>query len=47
MTQEEIDKDAEEATIWCYKKKIREILRNEERLSTLKVVYYILTKKQS
>ena len=44
MTQEEINKDTEEAMKKYYKKKIREILRNEERLSTLKVVYYILTK---
>lgn len=47
MTEEEISRDAEEATIRYYKKKIREILRSEERLSTLRVVYYILTKKQS
>lgn len=47
MTQEEIDKDTEEAMKRYYKKKIREILRNEERLSTLRVVHYILTKKQS
>lgn len=47
MTEEEIEKDAEEATIRCYKKKIRELLRNEGRLSTLRVVYYILTKEQS
>lgn len=47
MTEEEIKKDAEEATIRCYKKKIRELLRNEDRLSTLRVVYYILTKEQS
>lgn len=47
ITQEEIDKDTEEAMKRYYKKKIREILRNEERLSTLRVVHYILTKKQS
>lgn len=47
MTQEEIDKDTEEAMKRYYKKKIREILRSEERLSTLRVVHYILTKKQS
>lgn len=47
MTQEEIDKDTEEAMKRYYKKKIREILRSEERLSTLRVVYYILTKEQS
>lgn len=47
MTQEEIDKDTEEAMKRYYKKKIREILRNEERLSTIRVVYYTLTKKQS
>lgn len=47
MTQEEIDRDTEEAMKKYYKKKIREILRNEERLSTLRVVHYILTKKQS
>ena len=45
MTQEEIDKDTEEAMKRYYKKKIREILRSEERLSTIRVVYYILTKK--
>lgn len=45
-TEKDIEKDAEEATIWCYKKKIRELLRNEERLSTLRVVYYILTNKK-
>lgn len=47
MTQEEINKDTEEAMKKYYKKKIREILRNEDRLSTLRVVHYILTKKQS
>lgn len=47
MTQEEIDKDTEEAMKKYYKRKIKEILRNEDRLSTLRVVYYILTKKQS
>lgn len=47
MTEEEIRKDVEEAEKKYYKKKIREILRNEDRLSTLRVVYYILTKKQS
>ena len=41
--EKEIEKDAEEATMRCYKKKIRELLRSEERLSTLRVVYYILT----
>lgn len=46
-TEKDIEKDAEEATIRYYKKKIREILRSEERLSTLRVVYYVLTKKQS
>lgn len=43
-TEKDIEKDAEEATMRCYKKKIRELLRSEERLNTLKVVYYILTK---
>lgn len=47
MTQEEIDRDTEEAMKKYYKKKIRELLRSEERLSTLRVVHYILTKKQS
>lgn len=47
ITQEELDRDTEEAMKKYYKKKIREILRNEDRLSTLRVVYYILTKKQS
>lgn len=47
MTQEEIDKDTEEAMKRYYKKKIRELLRNEDRLSTLRVVHYVLTKKQS
>lgn len=47
MTEEEIRKDVEEAEKKYYKRKIREILRNEDRLSTLRVVYYILTKKQS
>lgn len=47
MTEEEISRDVEEAEKKCYKKKIRELLRNEERLSTLRVVHYILTKKQS
>mgnify|MGYP004517975121 CR=1 FL=1 len=47
ITQAELDKDTEEAMKKYYKKKIREILRNEDRLSTLRVVYYILTKKQS
>ena len=44
IDKKEAEKDAEEATIWGEKKKIRELLRNEERLSTLRVVYYILTK---
>lgn len=43
-TEKEIDADVEEAMKKYYKKKIRELLRNEERLSTLRVVYYILTK---
>lgn len=47
ITQAEIDKDTEEAMKKYYKKKIRELLRSEERLSTIRVVYYILTKKQS
>ena len=47
MTKEEIDRDTEEAMKKYYKKKIRELLRSEERLSTLRVVHYILTKKQS
>lgn len=47
MIQEEIDRDTEEAMKKYYKRKIKEILRNEDRLSTLRVVYYILTKKQS
>lgn len=47
MTAEEIDKDTEAAMVRYYKKKIREILRSEERLSILRVVHYILTKKQS
>lgn len=47
MTEEEIEKDVEEAMKRYYKKKIRELLRNEDRLSTLRVVYYILTKEQS
>ena len=47
ITQEEIDRDTEEAMKKYCKKRIRVLLRNEERLSTLRVVYYILTKKQS
>lgn len=47
MTEEEISRDVEEAEKKYYKKKIRELLRNEERLSTLRVLYYLLTKKQS
>lgn len=47
ITQEEIDRDTEEAMKKYYKKKIRELLRNEDRLSTLRVVYYLLTKEQS
>ena len=47
ITQAELDKDTEEAMKKYYKKKIRELLRNEDRLSTLRVVYYILTKEQS
>ena len=38
-SEKDIDADVEEAM-----KKIREILRNEERLSTIRIVYYILTK---
>lgn len=42
--EKDIDADVEEAMKKYYKKKIREILRNEERLSTIRIVYYILTK---
>ena len=47
MTEEEIRKDVEEAEKKYYKKMIRELLRSEERLSTLRVVHYILKKKLS
>lgn len=43
-SEKDIDADVKEAMKKYYKKKIRELLRNEERLSTLRVVYYILTK---
>lgn len=43
-TEKDIDADIEEATIRYYKKKIRECLKNEDRLSTIRIVYYILTK---
>ena len=43
-SEKDIDADVKEAMKKYYKKKIRELLRNEERLSTLRVVYYILKK---
>lgn len=46
-TEQNIDADTERAMKRYYKEKIKECLEHEDRLNTLRVVYYILTKKQS
>lgn len=44
-TEKEIEKDAEEAMKRYYMKKIKEKLKTEDRLSTLRVVYYVLKRE--
>ena len=43
-SEKDIDADVEEAMKKYFKKMIREILRCDDRLSTIRIVYYILTK---
>ena len=44
-TEKEIDADVEEAMKRQYMKKIKEKLKTEDRLSKLKIVYYILVRE--
>ena len=44
-TEKEIDADVEEAMKRYYMKKIKEKLKTEDRLSTLRVVYYVLMRE--
>lgn len=44
-TEKDIDADVEEAMKRYYTKKIKEKLKTEDRLSKLKIVYYILVKE--
>lgn len=44
-TEKEIDADVEEAMKRYYMKKIKEKLKTEDRLSTLRVVYYVLKRE--
>lgn len=44
-TEKEIDVDVEEAMKRYYMKKIKEKLKTEDRLSTLRVVYYVLKRE--
>lgn len=44
-TEKEIDADVEEAMKRYYTKKIKEKLKTEDRLSKLKIVYYILVRE--
>lgn len=44
-TEKEIDADVEEAMKRYYMKKIKEKLKTENRLSKLKIVYYILVRE--
>ncbi len=44
-TEKEIDPDVEEAMKRYYMKKIKEKLKTEDRLSTLRVVYYVLKRE--
>lgn len=44
-TEKEIDTDVESAMKRYYMKKIKEKLKTEDRLSTLRVVYYVLKRE--
>lgn len=44
-TEKEIDADVESAMKRYYMKKIKEKLKTEDRLSTLRVVYYVLKRE--
>ena len=44
-TEKEIDADVESAMKRYYMKKIKEKLKTEDRLSTLRVVYYVLRRE--
>lgn len=44
-TEKDIDADVEEAMKRYYMKKIKEKLKTEDRLSKLKIVYYILVRE--
>lgn len=44
-TEKEIDADVESAMKRYYMKKIKEKLKTENRLSTLRVVYYVLKRE--
>nr|DAX00910.1 MAG TPA: hypothetical protein [Bacteriophage sp.] len=44
-TEKDIDADVEEAMKRYYMKKIKEKLKTEDRLSTLRVVYYVLKRE--
>ena len=44
-TEKEIDADVEEAMKRYYMKQIKEKLKTEDRLSKLKIVYYILVRE--
>lgn len=44
-TEKDIDADVEEAMKRYYTKKIKEKLKTEDRLSTLRVVYYVLKRE--
>lgn len=44
-SEKDIDADVEEAMKRYYTKKIKEKLKTEDRLSKLKIVYYILVKE--
>lgn len=44
-SEKEIDADVESAMKRYYMKKIKEKLKTEDRLSTLRVVYYVLKRE--
>ena len=44
-TEKDIDADVESAMKRYYMKKIKEKLKTEDRLSTLRVVYYVLKRE--
>lgn len=44
-SEKDIDADVEEAMKRYYMKKIKEKLKTEDRLSKLKIVYYILVRE--